>query len=205
MLEVAEHDREIALREELVRQEKLEQLAAKFKRKADLRDSWMKETAQMLDSQADFGSDVASTQAAIKKEDTIDTEVHAFEERLATLGNLCTQLVGESYCKAADIQSRYDGTKQEWNHLTETMAARRKRLTEAYQLQKVGVYFEKKKINLVSVMATLTTAHPCVLLPLLPAPGACGHCGDREVCCGDDDDAGDGEQGARLGRGAAAA
>lgn len=145
MLEVAEHDREIALREELVRQEKLEQLAAKFKRKADLRDSWMKETAQMLDSQADFGSDVASTQAAIKKEDTIDTEVHAFEERLATLGNLCTQLVGESYCKAADIQSRYDGTKQEWNHLTETMAARRKRLTEAYQLQKVGVYFGKKK------------------------------------------------------------
>ena len=33
-LEKAEHERELALREELIRQEKLEQLAARFNRKA---------------------------------------------------------------------------------------------------------------------------------------------------------------------------
>ena len=38
-LEKAEHERELALREELIRQEKLEQLAARFNRKAGMRET----------------------------------------------------------------------------------------------------------------------------------------------------------------------
>ena len=46
-LEAAEHTREVALRRELQRQERLEQLAEKFNRKAGLRESWLEDMFQV--------------------------------------------------------------------------------------------------------------------------------------------------------------
>ena len=51
-LEAAEHAREVALRRELQRQERLEQLAEKFNRKAGLRESWLEDMFQVLCSVA---------------------------------------------------------------------------------------------------------------------------------------------------------
>lgn len=53
-LEKAEHERELALRTELIRQEKLEQLAARFDRKAAMRETWLSEN-QRLVSQVPVG------------------------------------------------------------------------------------------------------------------------------------------------------
>lgn len=53
-LEKAEHERELALRTELIRQEKLEQLAARFDRKAAMRETWLSEN-QRLVSQVEGG------------------------------------------------------------------------------------------------------------------------------------------------------
>ena len=47
-LEKAEHERELALREELIRQEKLEQLAARFDRKAGMRETWLSENQRLV-------------------------------------------------------------------------------------------------------------------------------------------------------------
>lgn len=52
-LEKAEHERELALREEIIRQEKLEQLAQRFNRKASMRETWLSEN-QRLVSQVSF-------------------------------------------------------------------------------------------------------------------------------------------------------
>lgn len=52
-LEKAEHERELALRNELIRQEKLEQLARRFDRKAAMRETWLSEN-QRLVSQVPF-------------------------------------------------------------------------------------------------------------------------------------------------------
>ena len=46
-LEAAEHGREVALRKELQRQERLEQLAEKFNRKASLRETWLNDMCQV--------------------------------------------------------------------------------------------------------------------------------------------------------------
>lgn len=54
-LEKAEHERELALRNELIRQEKLEQLARRFDRKAAMRETWLSEN-QRLVSQVLSGS-----------------------------------------------------------------------------------------------------------------------------------------------------
>lgn len=53
-LEKAEHERELALRMELIRQEKLEQLARRFDRKAAMRETWLSEN-QRLVSQVGYG------------------------------------------------------------------------------------------------------------------------------------------------------
>uniref|UniRef100_A0A1X7T722 Calponin-homology (CH) domain-containing protein n=1 Tax=Amphimedon queenslandica TaxID=400682 RepID=A0A1X7T722_AMPQE len=45
-LDSAEHEREVSLRKEIIRQEKLERLAERFARKSDLRKTWLSEMAQ---------------------------------------------------------------------------------------------------------------------------------------------------------------
>ncbi len=50
MLEREEHLREVALKEELLRQEKLEQLAFKFERKSVLREGYLNEMIQVKKS-----------------------------------------------------------------------------------------------------------------------------------------------------------
>lgn len=47
-LEKAEHERELALRTELIRQEKLEQLARRFDRKAAMRETWLSENQRLV-------------------------------------------------------------------------------------------------------------------------------------------------------------
>lgn len=47
-LEKAEHERELALRNELIRQEKLEQLARRFDRKAAMRETWLSENQRLV-------------------------------------------------------------------------------------------------------------------------------------------------------------
>lgn len=65
----------------LSRQEKLEQLAARFNRKAGMREAWLKEN-QRLVSQDNFGSDLGSVEAALKKHEAIETDIYAYEERV---------------------------------------------------------------------------------------------------------------------------
>lgn len=47
-LEKAEHGRELALRSELLRQQHLEQLAARFHRKAALRETWLGDNQRLV-------------------------------------------------------------------------------------------------------------------------------------------------------------
>lgn len=55
-LERAEHERERVLRDELIRQEKLEQMARRFDRKAAMRETWLMEN-QRLVAQVKNGND----------------------------------------------------------------------------------------------------------------------------------------------------
>lgn len=47
-LERAEHERERVLRDELIRQEKLEQMARRFDRKAAMRETWLAENQRLV-------------------------------------------------------------------------------------------------------------------------------------------------------------
>ncbi|XP_050036850.1 spectrin beta chain isoform X1 [Dermacentor andersoni] len=133
-LEKAEHERELALREELIRQEKLEQLAARFDRKAGMRETWLAEN-QRLVSQDNFGQDLASAQAAAKKHEAIETDILAYEERVQAVLAVARELETEGYHDVDRINARKDNVLRLWSYLLELLRGRRARLEACLQLQ----------------------------------------------------------------------
>ncbi|UYV71261.1 SPTBN1 [Cordylochernes scorpioides] len=133
-LEKAEHERELALREELIRQEKLEQLAARFDRKAGMRETWLSEN-QRLVSQDNFGFDLASVEAAAKKHEAIETDIYAYEERVQAVVAVAKELEAENYHDIDRINARKDNVLRLWNYLLELLRARRSRLEHSLALQ----------------------------------------------------------------------
>lgn len=87
------------------RQEKLEQLAARFDRKSGMRETWLSEN-QRLVSQDNFGFDLPSVEAAAKKHEAIETDIYAYEERVQAVVAVAQELESQNYHDIARIQAR---------------------------------------------------------------------------------------------------
>ncbi|CAF3032963.1 unnamed protein product [Rotaria sp. Silwood2] len=135
-LERAEHERELALREEILRQERLEQLATKFNRKAGLREKWLTDSEKLVASDQ-FGTDLASVEAAFKKQEAIQTDIAAFEERLQNIMAIANELRTEDYHDYATIEARKKNVEMHWEYLISLVTKRRQCLELAYNLQRV--------------------------------------------------------------------
>ncbi|XP_077781565.1 spectrin beta chain, non-erythrocytic 1 isoform X3 [Podarcis muralis] len=135
-LEKAEHERELALRNELIRQEKLEQLARRFDRKAAMRETWLSEN-QRLVSQDNFGFDLPAVEAATKKHEAIETDIAAYEERVQAVVAVAKELEAENYHDIKRITARKDNIFRLWEYLLELLRARRQRLEMNLGLQKI--------------------------------------------------------------------
>ncbi|CAI5771329.1 spectrin beta chain, non-erythrocytic 1 isoform X1 [Podarcis lilfordi] len=135
-LEKAEHERELALRNELIRQEKLEQLARRFDRKAAMRETWLSEN-QRLVSQDNFGFDLPAVEAATKKHEAIETDIAAYEERVQAVVAVAKELEAENYHDIKRITARKDNVFRLWEYLLELLRARRQRLEMNLGLQKI--------------------------------------------------------------------
>ncbi|NXH75469.1 SPTB1 protein, partial [Hydrobates tethys] len=133
-LEKAEHERELALRTELIRQEKLEQLARRFDRKAAMREAWLNEN-QRLVAQDNFGQDLPAVEAAKKKHEAIETDTAAYKERVQAIEAVAKELEVEGYHDIQRINKRKDNILRLWEQLLELLAARRQRLEMNLALQ----------------------------------------------------------------------
>ncbi|XP_047547133.1 spectrin beta chain, non-erythrocytic 2 isoform X3 [Lutra lutra] len=135
-LEKAEHERELALRTELIRQEKLEQLAARFDRKAAMRETWLSEN-QRLVSQDNFGLELAAVEAAVRKHEAIETDIVAYSGRVQAVDAVAAELAAERYHDIRRIAARQHNVARLWDFLRQMVAARRERLLLTLELQKV--------------------------------------------------------------------
>ncbi|NWU72447.1 SPTB1 protein, partial [Pterocles burchelli] len=135
-LEKAEHERELALRNELIRQEKLEQLARRFDRKAAMREAWLSEN-QRLVAQDNFGQDLPAVEAAKKKHEAIETDTAAYKERVQAIAAVARELELEGYHDIQRINARKDNILRLWEQLLELLAARRQRLEMNLTLQQL--------------------------------------------------------------------
>nr|XP_040035677.1 spectrin family protein isoform X2 [Gasterosteus aculeatus aculeatus] len=135
-LEKAEHERELALRNELIRQEKLEMLAARFDRKAAMRETWLSEN-QRLVSQDNFGTDLGAVEAATRKHEAIETDIGAYWERVAAVEAVAKEMEAERYHDVRRVIARRDNVLRLWEYLKELLAARRERLNAHRDLQRL--------------------------------------------------------------------
>uniref|UniRef100_A0A8D0G7F9 Spectrin beta chain n=1 Tax=Sphenodon punctatus TaxID=8508 RepID=A0A8D0G7F9_SPHPU len=135
-LEKAEHERELALRNELIRQEKLEQLARRFDRKAAMRETWLSEN-QRLVAQDNFGHDLPAVEAAKKKHEAIETDTAAYKERVQAIEEVAKELELENYHDIKRINARKDNILRLWEYLLELLQARHQRLEMNLTLHKL--------------------------------------------------------------------
>ncbi|KAL8220037.1 UNVERIFIED_CONTAM: hypothetical protein K2H54_037898, partial [Gekko kuhli] len=135
-LEKAEHEREVALRNELIRQEKLELLAQRFDHKAAMRETWLNEN-QRLVSQDNFGYDLPAVEAAMKKHEAIEADISSYQERIQVVVELAQEMESEGYYDSKRIGAQKDNILRQWGLLMELVRARRARLEQNVALQKV--------------------------------------------------------------------
>ncbi|XP_048348815.1 spectrin beta chain, non-erythrocytic 4 isoform X2 [Sphaerodactylus townsendi] len=135
-LEKAEHEREVALRNELIRQEKLELLAQRFDHKAAMRETWLNEN-QRLVSQDNFGYDLPAVEAAMKKHEAIEADISSYQERIQVVVELAQELESEGYYDSRRISAQKANILRQWGLLVELVSARRARLEQNVALQKI--------------------------------------------------------------------
>ncbi|KAI2653870.1 Spectrin beta chain, non-erythrocytic 1 [Labeo rohita] len=134
-LEKAEHERGVALRKELIRQEKLELLAQRFDHKTTMRQAWLNEN-QRLVSQDNFGYDLPAVEAAMKKHEAIEADILSYEERITVVVELATEMESEGYYDIRRILARKENILGQWSLLKELVVGRKTRLEKNLALQK---------------------------------------------------------------------
>ncbi|XP_058678333.1 spectrin beta chain, non-erythrocytic 1-like [Ammospiza caudacuta] len=135
-LEKAEHGRELALRSELLRQQHLEQLAARFHRKAALRETWLGDN-QRLVAQDNFGGSLGGVEAALRKHEAIESDIAAYGSRVRAVTAVAAELEAERYHDMGGIATRRDHVVSLWEALRAQVAARRERLRAHLELQRL--------------------------------------------------------------------
>lgn len=117
LLEYAEHSREVALRDELLRQEKLEQLNYKFEKKSVLREGYLKEMIQVLTDPRYL----RQVDATLKKHEAISADVLARTERFNDLTAMANELDKENYHGKERVKKREQEVREKWNKLLELL------------------------------------------------------------------------------------
>ncbi|XP_039570876.1 LOW QUALITY PROTEIN: spectrin beta chain, non-erythrocytic 2-like, partial [Passer montanus] len=135
-LEKAGHGRELALRSELLRQQHLEQLAARFHRKAALRETWLGDN-QRLVAQDNFGGSLGGVEAALRKHEAIESDIAAYGSRVRAVTAVAAELEAERYHDMGGIATRRDHVVSLWEALRAQVAARRERLRAHLELQRL--------------------------------------------------------------------
>jgi spectrin beta len=133
LLENSEHSREVALRNELLRQEKLEQLNYKFEKKSVLRENYLKEMIQVL-SDPRYGANLRQVDATVKKHEAISADILARVERFNDLTEMCNELQKERYHGKERVKKREQEVLTKWQELLDLLEHHKNNLTQMSNL-----------------------------------------------------------------------
>uniref|UniRef100_A0A663FH70 Calponin-homology (CH) domain-containing protein n=1 Tax=Aquila chrysaetos chrysaetos TaxID=223781 RepID=A0A663FH70_AQUCH len=170
----AEHEREVSLRNELIRQEKLELLAQHFDHKAVMRETWLNEN-QRLVSQDNFGYDLPAVEAAMKKHEAIEADISSYQERIQVVVELALEMESEGYYDTKRISAQKDNILRQWGLLTELVRARRARLEQNLALQKIF----QEMVYMIDWMEEMQVEPGTRRVPGVPMEDAVGSSGPR--------------------------
>ncbi|KAK1893658.1 Spectrin beta chain non-erythrocytic 5 [Dissostichus eleginoides] len=126
VLERAEHERERALQEALLRLENLEQLAQKFERKAALREGYLEDTLRLIRRQDIRGlSSLEEAQAAGRRLEALSTDALAREPRFAALRDMAKTIERGNYHSKQQIMEREENISHRWKDLLQQLQEQR--------------------------------------------------------------------------------
>lgn len=153
-LEEAEFEREQALRDEIRRQKYLERAAQKFLSKVGLRAAWIAE-AQKQATDEDFGNSLATINAALIRQNTLEVDIQAYEARIEDMSRLVAMLEQEKYYNFDALNSKKDDILSAWLQLQENANDRREKLLDLHKLYEILAECEELHENLDAINLAL--------------------------------------------------
>jgi len=88
----------------------------RFMKKSAMRIIWLKENQEIL-TRRNFGTTLASVDAATQKHEALENEIASFEERVRGVVDVADELENEGYEFTERILERKEEVVQNWNHL----------------------------------------------------------------------------------------
>lgn len=130
-LELAERGFEEWLLSEIMRLERLEHLAQKFKHKADIHEQWTQGKEQMLQSQDFRNCRLYEVKALKKKHEAFESDLTAHQDRVEQIAAIAQELNSLGYHDAASVNARCQRICDQWDLLGVLTQQRRSGIEEA--------------------------------------------------------------------------
>uniref|UniRef100_A0A7N8XDQ8 Spectrin alpha chain, non-erythrocytic 1 n=1 Tax=Mastacembelus armatus TaxID=205130 RepID=A0A7N8XDQ8_9TELE len=112
----------------------------RFNRDVDETISWIKEKEQLMASD-DFGRDLASVQALLRKHEGLERDLAALEDKVNTLGGDSERLQQTHPQNASQIHLKKDELITNWEQIHTIATERHARLNDSYRLQRFTADF----------------------------------------------------------------
>ncbi|XP_054256450.1 spectrin beta chain, non-erythrocytic 5 [Indicator indicator] len=128
ILEKAEHNRGKALQKEMLRLERLEQLAQRFMKKAALRESYLEDMKKVIGKQDFWPESADRMEAANKKLEAIVADVLPRRERFTALDEMATVISQENYHGKDQIVKKQNSISKQWEDLLNQLQRRQRAL-----------------------------------------------------------------------------
>ncbi|PSN56263.1 Alpha-actinin, partial [Blattella germanica] len=139
-LESSEKAFEEWLLSEMMRLERLEHLAQKFKHKADIHEDWTRGKEEMLQSQDFRQCKLNELKALKKKHEAFESDLAAHQDRVEQIAAIAQELNTLEYHDSASVNARCQRICDQWDRLGNLTQRRRQALDEAERiLEKIDV------------------------------------------------------------------
>ena len=129
-LEKAEHKRELALREEAIRLEKLNNLAQSFHRKSEIRKGYLSDMIAVL-SDPRYGVNLSQVEATVKKHEAICVDITSRGERIEALSAMVAELAAGNYHGLEAVRRIEAEIKAMWERMLALLQAHQSSLAAA--------------------------------------------------------------------------
>merc|ERR1711936_193682 len=116
---------------ELMRLERLEHLAKKFKHKADIHEAWTSGKEEMLSSQDYKNCKIFELKAMKKKHEAFESDLAAHQDRVEQIAAIAQELNALDYWDSAKVNGRCQTICDQWDRLGTLTQQRRQGMDEA--------------------------------------------------------------------------
>lgn len=139
-LETSEKAFEDWLLSEMMRLERLEHLAQKFKHKADIHEDWTRGKEEMLQSSDFRQCKLNELKALKKKHEAFESDLAAHQDRVEQIAAIAQELNALEYHDSVSVNTRCQRICDQWDRLGNLTQRRRQALDEAEKiLEKIDI------------------------------------------------------------------